>query len=217
MPLIPLTEPAAAMAELVRRRAPLPAAGASQTYPDVPPPVPGTVPLEEVLAGRRSVRTFTTEPLRLEELRAVLDRAAAAQQDQWPPGRYGDPGLRLLLAVRRADGLDRGLYDRSTQGTLHALGRPDWLDEPAHDYADAPVLALICGSALRVAPHAIGALLLRAGSLGYAIWLSARTYGLECSVFGAGHAPTRRAASRIRPGDRHLFTVALGHPAPAVG
>ncbi|MET7672590.1 nitroreductase family protein [Micromonospora luteifusca] len=213
MPLIPLDEPAAALAALVRGRAPLPGVEERRPHTGAASPVTDGAPLETVLEGRRSVREFTAEPVSAATLLAVLDRAAQAQRDQWPVHRYGDPGLRLLLAVRSAEGLGRGLFTSAPDGTLRALGVPHWLDQLADDYAAAPVFALVCGSPSRVGPGAAGGLLVRVGSLGYAIWLAARTHGLECSVFGAGHYLVRQEACRLQPGARHLFTVALGHPA----
>ncbi|WFF02776.1 hypothetical protein [Micromonospora sp. WMMD964] len=216
MPLIPADVPAEALADLVRRRAPFPRV-IERYAPDdgAAEPVTDGVPLAAVLEGRRSVREFTETPVAEVTLRAVLRRATRAQRDQWPVDRHPDPGLRLLLAVRRADGPGRGLFTPTPAGDLLPLGVPDWLDDLADVYADAPVFALVCGDPAGMGREAAGGLLVRIGALGYAIWLAARTHGLECAVFGAGHYLVRREAAGLRPGARHLFTVALGHPAPS--
>jgi hypothetical protein len=208
VPLIPRHEPADAVADMVRRRVPLPAAA---TGPEAPrPTLPPGRPLEEVLAGRTSVRDFTDEPVERAELAAVLARARAAQRDQWPAAVHGDPGLHLAVAARRVPGLAPGLYDWPADGTPRPFNPvPAPRDTLADTYTPAPVLVLVCGSVTRVGGAAAGGLLVRAGALGHAVWLAARTHGLECSVFGAAWAPARRAF----PGSRHLFTVALGHPA----
>ncbi|MCF2125861.1 hypothetical protein L1I79_05345 [Strepomyces sp. STD 3.1] len=80
------------------------------------------------------------------------------------------------------------------------------------DYVDAPVLVLLCAPTQHVASKAIGDLLVRAGSLGYALWLAARTHGLEATVFGGAHTPLRLVPGMAEGHGRHLFTVALGYP-----
>lgn len=209
MPLIPLSEPAGAVADMVRRRVPL--RPPTVPGPDRPrPALPPGRPLEEVLAGRTSVRHFTDEPVARAELDTVLTRARAAQRDQWPSTVHGDPGLRLVVAALHVRGLTPGLYDWPEAGAPASLGPLPPTDGPADTYTRAPALVLVCGP---VTGGAAGGLLVRAGALGYAVWLAARTHGLECSVFGAAWAPARRAAAAPGEGTRHLFTVALGHPA----
>ncbi|MFI6344455.1 nitroreductase family protein [Streptomyces sp. NPDC050560] len=217
MPLIPPAEPVAALAGFVSRRAPLPPAAptppgaeAARAAGGHAPPVRG---LDAVLRGRRSVRDFGADPVGAVLLHTVLGLAHDADLAQWPPTAQGDPGLWLLLAVRAAPPLAPGAYRWEPGTGPRPLGRPLPLGELASAYADAPVLALVCGSPTRVGPEAVGGLLVRAGALGHAIWLAARTHGLDCSVYGGASAEARGAASRAVPGARHLFTVALGHPA----
>lgn len=211
MPLIPLHEPADAVADMVRRRVPLTAA--ASPGPDGPRPgLPPGRPLEEVLAGRTSVRDFTDEPVRRAELDTVLARARAAQRDQWPSAVHGDPGLRLVVAALRVSGLAAGLYEWPAAGVPRPLGHRPPPDSLTGTYTRAPALVLVCGPVPRAGGAAAGGLLVRAGALGYAVWLAARTHGLECSAFGAAWAPARRAAAQADEDTRHLFTVALGHP-----
>ncbi|GAA3849154.1 nitroreductase family protein [Streptomyces sedi] len=210
MPLIPASQAAEALTEAVRRRDPVgprPAGGGEE---NAPAPAAGwAVGLAEVLAGRRSVRAFGPSPLEPGPLWEALAVAAADQRRQWPAARHGDAGLRLLVAARRVTGVAEGLYEGAPDGAPLAEA-PDGL---AEDYADAPALVFVCGGGTANAPRATPELLVRAGALGYAVWLAARTRGLECSVYGAAHAGVRRVAARARPGARHLFTVAVGHRA----
>ncbi|MET9428909.1 MULTISPECIES: nitroreductase family protein [unclassified Streptomyces] len=211
MPLIPLDEAATATAERVRRRAPFPAAAPDRRDSAVGTLTPGARSLDEVLEGRKSVREFTDVPVARSTLLAVLDRAAAAQRRQWPADRYGDPVLQLIVAARHVEGLSKDLYAWSADGKLRPLGVPCDENALAGDYTDAPAYVFVCGSVRRVGPDALAGQMFRAGSAGYAVWLAARTHGLECSAFGAAHAPVRSAAAAVQAGARHLFTVAIGH------
>lgn len=213
MPLIPVADAAEALAESVRRRTPLgPRRPGGDAGPTSVADTGRLRTLEDVLGGRRSVRAFEERPLERQRLLSVLERANATQRRQWPHACHSEAGLRLLIAARRINGLPEGLYDAPpdripTTPPLAVL--PDGL---AQDYVDAPALVLVCGDSTANAHVAAGDLLVRAGSLGYAVWLAARTHGLECSVFGAANAAVRVAAARFRPGIRHLFTVAVGYP-----
>ncbi|NED13059.1 nitroreductase family protein [Streptomyces sp. SID9124] len=213
MPLIPLHEPADAVADMVRRRVPLPS-GTDPAPDGTRPVLPPGRPLQEVLAGRVSVRRFTDEPVARAELAAVLARARVAQRDQWPSAVHGDPGLRLLVAARHVSGLAAGLYDWPAADEPRPLGHRPPPETLTETYTRAPALVLVCGSVTRAAGAAAGGLLVRAGGLGYAVWLAARTHGLECSAYGAAWAPARRALATTAGTTRHLFTVAIGHPAP---
>lgn len=221
MPLLPLDEPSATLARLARHRSaprPVPAAAA-------PPVRPSEVPPPAVLAGRRSVRAFADRALVDTDLARVLTAADQAQRVQWPPDRHGDPGLLLLVAAYRVDGLRSGLHAwrpaggpgaGPSDGALEHLTGPGWLRQLPDRYAPAPALVLVGGPVRRAGAEGYHALLVRAGALGYAVWLAARARGLECSVFGSA-SPEVSTALPADPaaGTAHLFTVAVGHPPTA--
>lgn len=169
-------------------------------------------PLRTVLAGRRSVRAFTDAALSLDELTNVLDLAERAQLRQWPPAD-GLSGLRIVAAPYRVEPLEpRYLYLRdSEEGRLAPLREASWLRELRSTYATAPCILLICGAIHRAGAAGYGRLLVRAGALGYAIWLAARTCGLDCSVYASTCRRVTRELRALEHAPRHLFTVALGH------
>lgn len=223
MPLIPHDEPLAAVAEAsASRRKPPPGTPSAQS-----PPAPGggsgqdpaAEPrrLQDVLTGRRSVYDFDTRPVAAGTLWQVVRLATAEHARQWPVARHGDPQLLTMVAARRVSRLQAGLH--VFPGPAEPLWRdqPGWLDQLGTDHGDAPVLIFLAGSLLRAGSAGYGGLLVQTGALGYALWLAARTYGLECSVSGRADHRATHAAHGIHPGARHLFTVALGYPPPEDG
>ncbi|WP_181019878.1 hypothetical protein [Nonomuraea typhae] len=189
MPLILPEAPGEHVAAMTRTRRALPGAD---------------LPWDSVLAGRRSVREFSAVRPAREDLVRALERAHESQRGQWPVERHGQAGLEVLLAVYRVTGMKPGLY----AGPDVMLGSPPWLSELPGRYADAPVLALVCGRFAGIDGEAYGGLLVRAGALGYALWLAARRIGLEGSAFGRTSGEVTKAAA---PGSRHLFTIAMGY------
>jgi hypothetical protein len=170
----------------------------------------GRAPLRAVLAGRRSVREFADAGLSLDELTSVLSLAQSSQLRQWSPA--GLAGLTILAAPYRVDALGPGgLYLWNfADGRLTLLSAPSWLPELQEGYAAAPCILLICGTVQRAGAAGHGRLLVRAGALGHAIWLSARTYGLESSVYASTHLKVTRELRTLEHTPRHLFTLALG-------
>jgi hypothetical protein len=83
-------------------------------------------------------------------------------------------------------------------------------DEWSGAFTDAPAVVFIGGPVALTSGNSYGGLLVHAGALGYAIWLAARTHGLDCSVFGQPDHRITRAMRRQDPALRHLFTIALG-------
>ncbi|ANH89717.1 hypothetical protein A8713_00035 [Streptomyces sp. SAT1] len=63
--------------------------------------MPPTGPLWQVLAARRSVRSFTDRPLTATALSELLATALSAERDRWPGRRPDDPTV-LVLAHRVA-------------------------------------------------------------------------------------------------------------------
>ncbi|WP_336208731.1 nitroreductase family protein [Nonomuraea sp. LPB2021202275-12-8] len=204
MPLLALDAPSSAVTTMSRHRRPprgtpsgAQVEGLTTEYP------------KSVLAGRRSVRRFGDRTVPVEELTDVLGTAEGAQRRQWPAGRHGDPGLTLMAAAYRVDGLPGALHVwcRET-AAFDPGGNPEWLRRLPAWFAAAPALVLVCGSINRADRIAYGQLLVQAGALGYEIWLAARSRGLECSVYGNA---IHEASGALAPGGRHLFTVALGY------
>ncbi|GAA3782531.1 hypothetical protein GCM10022225_83580 [Plantactinospora mayteni] len=214
MPLIREDEFTETVDRLVRTRTPLPP-GPAGPFWDVDtgagrPPVDGTVPLEQVLRGRLSVREFSPEPLPREALTAVLGLAEHSYRTRRVPAGSGAVPLTMLLALHRVQDVRPGLYRPEASGEYPEPVRSRPSVHWPRIFADAPVLVFIGGSVLTTPAGAYGELLVQAGALGYTIWLAARSHGLDCSVFGQPDHLVTKAMRWEEPAARHLFTVALG-------
>ncbi|NBE92322.1 MULTISPECIES: nitroreductase family protein [unclassified Nonomuraea] len=195
MPLIStdeLTEPIVAMLRHRTKPEPVPASGR--------PPVP-TARLWEALGGRRSVREYSDREPYAETLTAIMELAESTQARQWA----GRTSATLFVVALGVAGLSRGLHDRN----LRPVCGVEFVHELRVDYANAPAIILIGDSVGTTADY--GDVLVRAGAIGYAIWLAARSYGLEACVYGATNLRASSVINKVAPGQRHLFTVALGY------
>jgi hypothetical protein len=181
---------------------------------------PGWLPgsLDETLRHRRSVREFSADPLPKSQLDAVVAAALDADAAMWPAPSHGAVTWEILTAAFHVGGLDPGVYARRG-GRDAVLAGPGCASFGAlrRQYADAPVLLLICADlnqACRAAgPAGYPAALVRSGTIGYAAWLRTISVGLACSVYGGASHWVTGVARQLDPNLRHLFTVALGTPA----
>ncbi|MFI6599167.1 hypothetical protein ACIBHX_23160 [Nonomuraea sp. NPDC050536] len=216
MPLMPDGELGETVTGLLRRPVALPFGGDGAAHDRAAPPLPANaVALEEVLAGRRSVREFDARRPALADLLGVLELAETSQRRQRPAGLGGAADLRTAVAAYGIDGLPAGLYVRDhASGELRRAGEAPWLEELRDSYAHAPTLVLICCPAGCFGADTYGQLLVRAGALGYAVWLAARTYGLDCSVYGKANRHLAGTFMQDGIAMRHLFTIAVGYSTP---
>lgn len=226
MPLIPRPAPAEMVAAAVRsgREARSgPAEPLRQPSPSPSPSLPRSAPdrgtglpmadLHDVLTGRSAVRAFAPRRPSAQLLAAVIALALNHDAHQWPVEAHGPPP-KLLLAAFDVTGLEPGLHhckDSDSANGISALAQPSWLRDLRPRYCAAPAMFLLHGSPLRAGADAYGDLLVRVGSLGHALWLAARTYGLEACAFGG---PSPEVTALLRTADateRHLFTLAAGY------
>jgi hypothetical protein len=175
-------------------------------------------PVEDALLHRSSVREFSTDPLPAARVQDAIVAALDAESAAWPARQHGTAAFAILVAAFNLDGLTRGLYPAHGSQRL-ADADCAWLDTLRQQYADAPALLLICGDLNRACrsagPAGYASMLVRAGSIGYAAWLWAVSAGLGASVYGSASHRVTGAARLLDVNLRHLFTVALGMPAPA--
>jgi hypothetical protein len=165
--------------------------------------------LDEVLRRRRSVRRFVHGDLTRTELLGVLDQACAvltAWSDRAP---VVPADFVLLTDTDGVAGLADGLYRHDT-GQLSSVPADDRSAELRTRYVDAPALLFVCGPMPRADSGDYGHRLVAAGAFGHTLWLSALSSGLAGSVYGSSAALVTATAHRLRPGLRHLFTVAIG-------
>lgn len=233
MPLIPRTEPADVVAAALRsgraarsgraeRSGPVEALRRESAF-SLPSPRPdpdrgADLPmagLHDVLAGRSAVRAYGARRPTARMLAAVVALALDHDACQWPVEVHGPPP-GVLLAAFDVAGLEPGLHrwkDPDSADGIHALAQPSWFRDLQVRYSAAPAMFLLHGSPLRVGADGYGDLLVRVGSLGHALWLAARTHGLEACAFGG---PSPEVTALLRTADvteRHLFTLTTGYAA----
>jgi hypothetical protein len=175
-------------------------------------------PLHDVLRRRESVRDFAPTEIPVQQIVDLITGGYVAERHVWPPAAHGDAGLTVLLAACRVAGLAEGIYavEPGSQSPAPVPGPPS----PAsvrEAYADAPALLLICADPHQQARDAggssYGSLIVRSGTLGYAMWLAAVSGGLAGCGYGSSCHDMTLAARQWDPRYRHFFTVAIGMPA----
>jgi hypothetical protein len=219
---MPLIAEHAALRELCapsRRESPKPTARPASPKSESPP-VACSAP-DKILADRRSVRQFAGRPVPAALLADACQNAMRVERAYWPPEVHGDAGLRLALATARVDGLAKGVHTFSVAtAEFGYLAGADLVGELQQEYANAPALVLVCAEHVRhraVLPHSsYQNMVVRAGTLGYAVLLNAMAAGLSGCPFGRAmsRVPTTLGARYAGP-VRHLFTIAIGWPAEA--
>ena len=180
---------------------------------------------DEVLARRWATRRFTAEPVSPRDLGVMTARALRADEALWPSSRHRELRFTILLAALRVSGLAPGLYRWAPgeTGAWAELDEDPWLSDLPGRYADAPCLVFVCaaiGPACAPDGPGYGPLLVRAGTIGHALWLSALSGGLAGCLFAAPHYRVTAAVRALDGQTNHILTVALGHAAgsaPAAG
>lgn len=193
--------------------------GVSQPLP--PPRPAGTLSLEEALALRRSVRSFTAEALTLTEIGQLL---WAAQ------GRTDDAGYRtapsagalypLEVDIATADGVARYLPDehsvvpRAAEDARPAL-RKAALDQAA--VGEAPLVVVVIGVVKRTAARyraerAERYVALEAGHAAQNVLLEAVSLELGAVPIGAFDDAAVRRVLALAEGEAPLYLIPVGHP-----
>ena len=162
-------------------------------------------PFHETLIMRKAVRSYGTQPLRLEHVSTLLDRVARGDAEDCATGARLGMRLQFVIVVWRVDNIVPGvyLYEPDEHCLSYIRRAPDPETEGKEmvlqiEFATAPLIILTTGN-LAAATAIYGAwgyrqLLLRAGSAGQRLWLASVAMGLAGTVF-AGFLP--RAAHEI--------------------
>jgi hypothetical protein len=138
-----------------------------------------------------------------------------AERQVWDPGAHGDAKFVVMVAAYRVTALAAGIYhvgaatyqavSVATEASLASLRLA---------YGAAPGILLICAD-----PHqrsrlpggcSYGSVLVRAGTLAYAIQISAMSMGVPCSVYGSSSYYASLAARAWDKRYRNLLSVAIG-------
>ena len=200
---------------------PAPSGPGGPGEPLPPPRLDGLLSLEEALAARRSVRSFTPEPLTLEEIGQLL---WAAQGITDPSGLRTAPsaGARypLHVYVATAAGLARYVPEghqllRRGSTDLRADLKRAALDQEA--IGEAPLVLAICAVVERTAER-YGAeraeryVAMEAGHAAQNVLLEAVSLGLGAVPIGAFDDAAVQRVLGLGDGEAPLYLVPVGRP-----
>jgi len=163
------------------------------------PKTQGKISLEEVLWKRKSVRAYSQEPLRLEEVSQLLWAAQGITHDEkrrTAPSAGATYPLEIYLAVNRVEGLAPGIYhyiNKSHSLELTKTGNfgkalrdaalgPDMLETAA---VNIVVTAVYERTSLRYGERAPRYVHMEVGHVGQNIYLQAEALGLGTVAVGA--------------------------------
>jgi nitroreductase len=171
----------------------------------------------DVLKSRRTVRSYTAEPMKERDLQELIDLAVLA-----PTGMGAQPWAFTVVTnpqiMRRLNGIVLEILRGPQMQRLFAgEGLRDWINGPSADiFYGAPALVVISGDTR--APSTTIDCQLAAENL----FLAAHAKGLGTCYMGflvmAAESPQLQALVRIPEGHRILAAAVVGHPAvPAEG
>jgi SagB-type dehydrogenase family enzyme len=192
------------------------------------PPLPAPGALQELLARRRSRRSFAAAPLSLAEVGALL---WAAQGVRGPEGRRTAPSagalypLRLSLLAADVTGLERGLYRYEPhshqlqpveRGDLRPAARAAALWQESVERAPAliAIAALPEVTAVRYGERALRYVHMEAGHAAQNVYLQAAALGLDAVALGAFRDAQLADVLRLGPGQCALYLMPVGRALP---
>lgn len=195
------------------------ALGLAQALPQ--PRLQGSLSLEEALAQRRSIRSFTAQPLTLAELGQLL---WAAQGLTSPSGLRTAPSAGALYPLEIYVVTAEGVYRYRPQGhqiVLRVAGdvRPALAAAALgqSSVADAPAVIVIAAVYARTAqkygqarsPRYVD---LEAGHAGQNVLLQAVALGLGAVPIGAFHDERVQGTLDLPADEQPLYLIPVGHP-----
>lgn len=195
---------------------------------DIPLPAPrtqGPLSLEEALARRRSIRAYTAEPLRLEEI-AQLFWAAQGVTASWGGRTAPSAGATYPLQVYAATA--EGVYHYLPAGHRARMTHPEDLREALwvaglHQawIREAPATFVLTAvyerTAARYGTRAERYVKLEAGHAAENLLLQAVALDLGAVVVGAFDDQAVAAALRLPAQEEPLYLIPVGHPARTMG
>ncbi len=194
-----------------------------------PPSHKSEMPLEETIAQRRSVRSFTAKPVSLLQLSQILWAAQGttdtSRQYRAVPSAGATYPLEILVACDKnaIAEMDEGVYHYNTGNhslTLHHQG--DVRLELARAALDqefiyeAPVDIIICAVYSRTLTHygdrGERYIHMEVGHAGQNIYLQATALGLATVAIGAFHDEQVRDVLRLDKQYKPLYIMPVGSP-----
>lgn len=209
-----------------RSALPLPVSAHRQAIALPPPQLQGTKTLEEVLAHRRTVRTFSAEPITASQVAQLL---WAAQGVTSPDGFRTAPSggglypLEIRVLAGKVEGLGSGTfrYLPATHALLpeqtgdqrakliEATGHQEWVTQGAAVFLISGVSSR---SSVKYERRGVRFTHLEAGHAAQNLLLQAIGLGLEAGTIGGFDDQKVRTALALPAGEEPLYLLVVGYP-----
>ncbi len=198
-----------------------------QTVLQLPPPrLDGVASLEKALHLRRSIRRFSTEPLKLSDIAQIL---WAAQGVTAPNGRRTSPSagalypLEIYLISGQLPEMDAGIYRYHPDGHILARLFPGDLRKKLaqaglhqNAIAKAPatiaIFAVYDRTTIKYGDRGIRYVHMEAGHTAQNICLQAVALGLGSVAIGAFHDEEVQRVIGTEPNQQPLYLIPIGTP-----
>jgi SagB-type dehydrogenase family enzyme len=189
----------------------------------------GTVSVEEAIQRRRSIRSYTDEPLTLQDISQLLWAAQGitdpARKFRAAPSAGALYPLEVYLVVGRGGvkGLEEGLYhyDPYEHGLRYILTgdlRPDLAEAALGQIwvREAPIVIVITAvyerTTAKYGERGLRYVHMEAGHIGQNLYLQAVARGLGMVVVGAFYDETVQEVLQLPKDHKPLYLIPVGHP-----
>jgi SagB-type dehydrogenase family enzyme len=184
----------------------------------LPPPVSAGLSAGDVLERRATLRDYSPDPLRAEQLSTMLHHAHQGDATDWPEDQGSGRALELVILARRVEGIPPAMYvyDPASGGLRRTRELPSGEEAAGlfvqSEFPSAPLQVWVVGNlAAACARHGAWGhrqLLLRAGAASHRLWFAALATGAGGAIV-AGCVPGAARASLGLDGRHRAALVVL--------
>jgi SagB-type dehydrogenase family enzyme len=181
-----------------------------------PPKLKGTVSVEEAIAARRSVRSFTEEAITLEQVSQLMWAAQGITEPsrglRAAPSAGATYPLEVYILINQGDGIEPGAYHYIPQGhKLERIPPPEGI--VLHPLPDAATIAFAADYSRTAQKYGGQAPLFVHLEMGHAaenVWLQAVALGLAAVVNGIFNEREMSAVLNLPPNQQLLYIIRIG-------
>lgn len=199
-----------------------------QTIPLPPPRLDSDVSVERALKQRRTVRDFGSAPLTLDQVAQLLWAAQGITSREGlrtAPSAGALYPLEIMLVAGNVAGLAPGVYAYVPAAhALRLVAAGDYraaLAQAAHGQGwmqGAPAVVVFCAVEKRITgkygSRGVSYIYLEIGHAAENVFLQAQALGLGAAAVGAFDEAQADAPLKLPPGERPLYLMPVGRPAP---
>jgi SagB-type dehydrogenase family enzyme len=182
-----------------------------------PPHLKGTVSVEEALAQRRSVRSFTDEPITLEEVSQLLWAAQGITEPskglRTAPSAGATYPLETYIIINQGSNIDPGAYHYIPQGhKLERIAPPPGVEQHPLPDAATIVFTAVYERTAKYGDRAPLFVHLEVGHAAQNVLLEAVALGLATVVNGIFNEKELAVVLNLPADEKLLYIIRIGHP-----